>query len=166
MSKKLPKTYSVLVDDNFHYRDEARRYELGDFPKWDEAVGAAKKVVDDYLLAEYKPGVTASSLYSSYVSFGKDPFIIPSPSKKTSFSAWDYAKMRCGEICLPLDAVPTPCLHGEGCYVDKDGNLSDQALHDEIMEGVDDTEITKWARRQLKGTLTKSELDAILPLRK
>jgi hypothetical protein len=56
---------------------------------------------------------------------------------------------------------------GEACYVDKDGKMSNQALHDEIMAGVDDDlERTLWAREELKGTLTQEQLDAVLPLPK
>jgi hypothetical protein len=63
--------------------------------------------------------------------------------------------------------TPKPTSGGEACYVDKNGNMSNQALHDEIMEGVeDDIERTLWAREELKGKLTPEQLDAVLPLPK
>jgi len=97
-------TYKVFVDDNFHYMDESERYELGEFTSLDAAIVASKKIVDEYLLSAYRPGMTAQALFGSYTSFGEDPFIVAVPSKETGvlFSAWDYAKRRCDELCLPV----------------------------------------------------------------
>lgn len=44
------------------------------------------------------PGMTAAALYSSHKSFGDDPFIV-ALGESIEFSAWDYAKARCAEIC-------------------------------------------------------------------
>jgi hypothetical protein len=97
-------TYKVFVDDNFHYMDESERYELGEFPTLDAAIEASKKIVDEYLFAAYQPGMTAQALFGSYMSFGEDPYIVATPSKETEvlFSAWDYAKRRCDELCAPV----------------------------------------------------------------
>jgi hypothetical protein len=96
--------YKVFVDDNFHYMDESERYELGEFPTLDAAIEASKKIVDEYLLAAYQPGMTAQALFGSYTSFGADPYIVAMPSKETEvlFPAWDYAKRRCDELCAPV----------------------------------------------------------------
>jgi hypothetical protein len=91
-------SYQVLVDDNFHYMDEDERYVLGEFQSLDSAIKACKKIVDEFLAANYKPGMTAKDLYDSYVSFGEDPFIRGSGTEKV-FSAWDYAEARCAELC-------------------------------------------------------------------
>ena len=46
--------------------------------------------------------MTAEALFSSYTSFGEDPWIVaPTPEDTVQFSAWDYAKRRCDEMCLP-----------------------------------------------------------------
>jgi hypothetical protein len=97
-------TYKVFIDDNFHYMDESERYELGEFPTLDAAIAASRKIVDEYLLSAYKPGMTAHALYRSYTSFGEDPFIVAVSSNETGvlFSAWDYAKSRCDELCTPV----------------------------------------------------------------
>lgn len=81
--------------------DESERYELGEFPTLDAAIEATKKIVDEYLLSAYQPGMTAQALFESYTSFGEDPYIVATPSKGTEvlFSAWDYAKRRCYELC-------------------------------------------------------------------
>ena len=96
--------YKVFVDDNFHYMDESERHELGEFPTLDAAIEASKKIVDEYLLSAHQPGMTAHALFESYTSFGEDPYIVATPSKepKGLFSAWDYAKRRCDELCAPV----------------------------------------------------------------
>ena len=95
-------TFKVLVDDNYHFMDESERYELGEFLTLDTAIEASKKIVDEYLLSAYRPGMTAQSLFRSYTSFGEDPYIVATPSQEIEiqFSAWDYAKRRCDELCM------------------------------------------------------------------
>jgi hypothetical protein len=88
--------YSVFVDDNSHYMDEEHRYKLGDFDSPEKAVAAAKKIVDDFLTSHRAPGQSAEELLSAYKSFGEDPWISGGACK---FSAWDYAQLRCREIC-------------------------------------------------------------------
>ncbi|MEA2575677.1 MAG: hypothetical protein QOH93_2975 [Chloroflexia bacterium] len=95
-----PFAYTVVVNDNFHYMDEAERYEHAVFDSCGEAVTACKKIVDDYLLANYKPGMSAEELYESYTSFGEDPFIV-GKDEQCRFSAWSYARQRCEELCGP-----------------------------------------------------------------
>jgi hypothetical protein len=92
-------SYRVLVDDNFHYMDESERYELGSYATLEEAIKAAKAVVDSFLSSEYHPGMTADQLYKQYVTFGEDPFIIAPEQSQINFSAWDYARARCQELC-------------------------------------------------------------------
>lgn len=103
-------TFKVLVYDNFHYMDESERYEHGAYPTAEAALAAAKKIVDDFLLHEYKPGMKAAKLYEQYTSFGDDPFITSTDGKRVEFSAWRYAERRCGEICgepfRPLRKLP------------------------------------------------------------
>lgn len=90
--------YTVKVDDNFHYMDESERYTLGVFDDCESAVQACKKIVDEFLLEHYSPGMTAQELYSGYQGFGEDPFI-STTDRECKFSAWTYAKQRCQEIC-------------------------------------------------------------------
>ena len=90
--------YKVLVDDNFHYMDEDETYTYGEFETLSEAVNAAKRIVDSSLSEQYKPGMNADELYDLYKNFGEDPYIAPG-FHHDIFSAWDYAKERCYEIC-------------------------------------------------------------------
>ncbi|MBM4033367.1 MAG: hypothetical protein FJ291_16510 [Planctomycetes bacterium] len=92
--------YTVYVDDNFHYGDESERYKLGRFRTAERAIAAAKKVVDEYLASAYQPGMTAEELDRSYLLFGDDPYIVPR-EPGTEFSARDYARARCDELCRP-----------------------------------------------------------------
>ena len=91
--------YSVLVDDNFHYMDEAERYKLGEFETVEAALAAARALVDDDLTSRYQPGMSAAELYQLYTSFGLDPFIVGDDAPACRFSAWDYARQRCQELC-------------------------------------------------------------------
>jgi hypothetical protein len=96
---KLGHTYSVYVDDNFHYQDEGARYKLGDFATLDLAVAACKEVVDQYLKDEAPLDLAAAERYEQYTGFGPDPFIMTDDpaSGHPPFSAWTYARKRCFE---------------------------------------------------------------------
>jgi len=67
----------------------------------EEALPACRGVVDRSLEEEYRPGISAETLYDRYVSFGDDPFIVvlDGPDDRATFSAWSYSKERCRVIC-------------------------------------------------------------------
>lgn len=92
--------YVVWVDDNYHAWDESSRVKAGRFETAEEAIAACKKIVDEFLLNGFKPGMTAEHLYKGYKGFGEDPFIEKeNPSDPyVKFSAWDYARQRCEEL--------------------------------------------------------------------
>jgi hypothetical protein len=89
--------FSVLVRDNFHYMDEDDVSVDGTFDSYDGAVLRCQAIVEASLLHAYRPGISADELFEAYTSFGDDPSISPSPEER--FSAWDYARRRCAEIC-------------------------------------------------------------------
>jgi hypothetical protein len=89
--------YTVRVDDNFHYMDKEARYTHGEYATLEDALKAAKEIVDGYLSSAYTPGMSAEDLYQSYTSIGDDPFIVG--PEDSHFSAWNYAKARCEVIC-------------------------------------------------------------------
>jgi hypothetical protein len=93
-------TYSVYVDDNFHFTDEEERYKLGDFATLDEAVAACKLLVDQFLKVEVPLDETAAERYEQYTGFGPDPFIVTNDpgAGHPTFSAWSYANERCQEV--------------------------------------------------------------------
>jgi hypothetical protein len=94
--------YTVLVDENGHYRDESARYEHGQFASYDDAVAACQQIVDEFLAVQYQPGQSADALFTLYTLFGADPFIRadgPEPAPRPIFSAWEYARLRCTLLC-------------------------------------------------------------------
>src|SRR3954447_5502683 len=96
-------TYTVKVDDNFHFMDRDERYEDGTFGSYEDALAACKRIVEASLTEQYQPGMTAEELFSRYRSFGDDPFISPyDPDRR--FSAWEYAQVRAEEICAGRSA--------------------------------------------------------------
>lgn len=89
--------YRVMVDDNFHHMDVEERYEYGTFATCAEAIAACRRIVDGFLLDQYKPPMTADELWRLYTAFGDDAFIITT-DRACSFSGWEYARARCEEI--------------------------------------------------------------------
>jgi hypothetical protein len=100
--------FVLMVADNFHYMDESEVYKKGSYPNFAAALAQAKDIVDHFLKTEYKPGMTAEQLYAQYTSFGDDPYIVGPGLSGVPFSAWDYAKQRCREICTPLAHTTQP----------------------------------------------------------
>jgi len=91
--------YVVMVDDNFHYMDEDERYRLGEFADAAVAIAQCRRIVDEYLESAFKPGMSAEQLWESYRGFGEDPFILSVNATPVHFSAWDYARGRCADLC-------------------------------------------------------------------
>lgn len=96
-------TYRVLVAENSHYMDEAERYLAGAYESCEAATCECRRIVDSFLVASYRPSMTAGELMELYTMFGEDPFIA-SPDPGCTFSAWTYARQRCALIAA----------HGEG----------------------------------------------------
>lgn len=102
------KTYTVLVDDNFHFMDEDERYTLGVFPTKREALNASLKLVGEDLLGASPADATAEDLTACYEAGGEDPFIVGVP-----FSAWDYA----ADLARVLAGKPpSECETAERCF--------------------------------------------------
>jgi hypothetical protein len=99
--------FDLFVDDNYHFADENERYKAGSYDSYAEAVVAAEAIVDEWLIHSYRPGITSEELYKGYTMYGEDPYIVENGGMehldKTSgtvrFSAWEYAKKRCEELC-------------------------------------------------------------------
>jgi hypothetical protein len=95
----LDKPWKVIVDDNFQY-PRSTLTPVASFDTLAEAIAVCKAGVDRCLFAEWKPGISAEDLYRRYTSFGNDPWILgPSGSDRVPFSAWDYARVRCQQMC-------------------------------------------------------------------
>ena len=95
-------SFRVVVDDNFRSMNQSRRYAAGEYATRAEALAVCREKVDRFLRCEHVEGMAASALYFRYIMFGEDPFIIEpaNPAEPSDcFSAWDYARMRCMELC-------------------------------------------------------------------
>lgn len=90
--------YTVFVAENSAYMDESEQRRLGDFPTWDEAVAAAREIVERSLRELHAPPMGAERLFRLYTLFGDDAYVVPSDDSHR-FSAWEYARERCHEIC-------------------------------------------------------------------
>jgi hypothetical protein len=95
--------FELFVDDNYHYMDEESRYKVGAFASYSEALARAKAIVDEFLENSHEPGMTSKELFEGYVGFGEDPFIVP--RGEPYFSAWEYARSRCLELCRDEDTI-------------------------------------------------------------
>ena len=93
-----PGPFTVYVDDNFHYRDEAYRTRDGSYADCAAAIARCKEIVDDSLRHLYRAGMAADELLRLYQSFGDDPWI-ESPDAGCRFSAWEHARERCEALC-------------------------------------------------------------------
>jgi len=93
--------YHVSVDDNFHFLDTSERDAAGSYDTAEKALKAAQNIVDKSLKHLYKSGYTAEKLFSDYMDFGDDPFIV-SDDTSCKFSAWSYAESRCPSICTQM----------------------------------------------------------------
>lgn len=102
----MPK-YVVHVYDNFHYMDPDEEWTLGVFNTPEEALEAAKGLVDRSLLENLKPGMTPAVLFGYYKSFGDDPSIYVEGGGEGAppFSAWTYAESRAVDLCATLPAT-------------------------------------------------------------
>ena len=89
--------HRVLVDDNFGFYDEDGREVHGTFASYEEALMAARALVERSLRYLYRPGMSAEELWSVYTDFGDDPFIVPD-NEGNRFSAWEYARERAPSI--------------------------------------------------------------------
>jgi hypothetical protein len=92
----FPIKYKVCVDD-LDFIDEPERF-TPEYESVEAAIAAAKEMLDAELNAFHEPGMTTDELYDYYHTFGEDPFIAP-VHPTSNFSALDYAKQRCREVC-------------------------------------------------------------------
>jgi hypothetical protein len=98
-------TYRVFVEDNSQYMQTSMRAAVGSFPTAEEAMEAAREIVDKYLASAHRPGMTPQQLFENFKANGKDPFITAEGMEKVEFSAWAYAKGRCDKVCAPAAAA-------------------------------------------------------------
>ena len=75
---------------------------VGNFQTLEAAIKAAQILVDDFLLANHQPGMTAIDLFSTYKNSGEVPVIFSDADftiSVRSFNHFQYATRKCREIC-------------------------------------------------------------------
>ena len=92
-------TYTVLVAEHAAYMDGERRARPGGaFPTREEAEAEARRIVDRSLDELHRPPMGAEELFRLYTLYGDDPYLVPDPEPHR-FSAMEYARRRCRELC-------------------------------------------------------------------
>lgn len=75
---------------------------VGDYEKLEDAISAAKRVVDRFLLNEYSKGIESKVLFSVYQNIAEFPFIFRDDDKTINvgeFNHFKYAMEQCAELC-------------------------------------------------------------------
>jgi hypothetical protein len=90
--------YRVLIDDNFHFMDEASRTTGPTFATYAEAVCWCQAFLEQHLLEMLRPGMSGASLIAGYKGFGEDPWITPEPEGE-HFSAWEFVEAIADRVC-------------------------------------------------------------------
>lgn len=92
--------FHIRIFDKYHHWDEASTYDHGSYETYEEAVIAAKKIVEEFFSGECKPGKTSGDLMASFAMYGEDPVVIPEePGKGEIFSPHEYAEEYVKELC-------------------------------------------------------------------
>jgi len=98
------KKFHLRVYDNFHYMDESEAYDHGQYNTYEEALIAAKAIVDEFFELNWRSGITSDDLIVQYYLYGEDPIILPNEhGKHESFSAQTYADIIAEEICRKFE---------------------------------------------------------------
>ena len=90
--------YRLYIDENPRYADTSSRVQRATFATYEEALAAARTIVDDYLRDNHEPGMSPDDLFESFLTSGECPFIMPDDEREP-FVGQDYARARCGQIC-------------------------------------------------------------------
>ena len=75
---------------------------VGNYEKLEDAISAAKRVVDRFLLSEYSKGMESKVLFSVYQNIAEFPFIFRDDDKTINvreFNHFQYAMAQCNELC-------------------------------------------------------------------
>lgn len=85
-----------------HREPGAQVRQIGEYNTLDDAITAARRTIDFFLLREFKAGMSSEALFSRYQERGEYPSIFRDDDKTLDvqrFNHLDYARRRCSEIC-------------------------------------------------------------------
>ena len=98
------KKFHLRVYENSHYMDESEAYNHGQYNTYEDALVAAKAIVDEFMEHNWQTGISPESLIGQFCLYGDDPIILPNePGKSECFSARTYAHISAVEICRKLE---------------------------------------------------------------
>lgn len=93
------KPFQIFIADNWDYH-ESSRVPVASCDTLAEAIAECQSRVDADLRGLRKPGMEPQALFEAYTTYGEDPWILGGKlNDPVPFSAWDYARERCKEIC-------------------------------------------------------------------
>jgi hypothetical protein len=91
--------YALVVVDNFHPQDSAYQREEGTFLTADEAIAAARQVIERSLVECLEPGMIGDRLLDRFRSFGEITFIFSTDGEpKAEFDPWEYARQKAADL--------------------------------------------------------------------
>ena len=102
-------TYFVEVLKNVHGGEGDVRH-IGDYESLEAAVEASQFLIDKFLIANYRYGMTVADLFAKYQKNGDVPFIFSDGDKTINvggFNHFKYAMTKCTEICAPVASAPS-----------------------------------------------------------
>ena len=78
---------------------------IGEYSTLEEAVSAAKLVIDEFLAREFAPGMSPERLFERYQNAGEVPIIFRDDDDMTMnvghFNHFEYALARCADLAMP-----------------------------------------------------------------
>ena len=93
------KSFQIFIADNWNYH-ESSRVPVASFDTLAEAIAECQSRVDADLRGLRTPDMDPRALFDTYTTYGEDPWILGEKlNDPVPFSAWDYARERCKEIC-------------------------------------------------------------------
>lgn len=99
--------FHLRVYDNFHYNDESEAYNKGLYDSYEAALYAAKGMVDEFLIYNWRKGMLPKDLHALFLLYGDDPIILANESverfEMPNFSARDYVEGIIEEFCKKLE---------------------------------------------------------------
>lgn len=80
---------------------------IGEYETLEDAIRAAESIVDEFLIAKKRDGMTVADLFFQYQNFGEVPFIFCDGDRTMNvrkFNHFKYAMLRCEAICLTTES--------------------------------------------------------------
>lgn len=75
---------------------------VGEYETLDDAIAAAKRMIDEFLGRQFEPGMSPKVLFSVYQNLGEFPVIFRDDDRTynvRAFNHFGYAMTRCNEMC-------------------------------------------------------------------